>query len=1077
MTWLDLNDNAISDISPLTGLINLTYLKLRKNKISDISLLAGLRNLKTLELNNNAISDVSPLAGLINLTWLLLSNNAISDVSPLVGLINLTDLRLSANAISDASPLTRLTNLRSLSLEGNYIVDFSPISGLIPLLVGDYTKQNVGERAPINIPDPNLRAAILKEIGQGSNSRINAIDMLQIKSFAANNQGIQDLTGLEYALNLRKLDLRWNDISDVSPLAGLTNLTLLNLAKNTIDVSSLTGLINLEELNLEWNAISDADAMLNFLVQAKNLNYVYLLHNPIYYPWGLPKTPEQNPGDGPIVIHLPDHFKPSKIIAHLLDPGRGNAGCGFNMPPTYGRLQPSTHVHTITKYSHKGGVSGNDGKVKAAPGVKDNGTVNWTYETTVASESKSDPTTITVKFLNGKRGVNGDKGEIDVVEAAARTWEKHGYLRFKFLDPGQSGASDIRVKFKYDYIHEVKAEKKIVDGKEEIEHIPTGKVFKDSRVFYKAFYADTNEATWLSYVPQGTEWLSYKPPSEDHKLVSYSDFSSYLGTDANNFKNQATMNLTLNFSFGTALHEFGHALGLIHEHLSPKFKDYFKWKDTQAVYDHYQNNNPGWTREDVEWNVLDTRSVATELEGVYFDPNSIMTYGIPANLIEPLPNAPEWAQTVGTTIGIVRGTELSIGDQRIVATLYPEPKKLYITSRITVYAKDDDVGSDDWYDNRNLPSIIHSEHTHHSPLVKYLHLGESTYLTDGDREVRVEVHRVVRNFRYSDKTLELGVYALLYEDEARTGPSTDDLEDIVCKGVRVPIDGTKTVVKFVGKSDRLKNRGGPLNLKWNDNSCPDFYEHGELYLGDATGGGDWAEVTVEFAVYEEDPLAIIVEALAPSRISVQDASSVDVNGDGQVDAADLVLVSNYIGQTAPTDPPVDVNSDGFVTIADLVQIAQYFGQSTTSSAPFRVVVPTGLKYATVEEWIHQARLADDGSLVFRQGIVKLEYLLTLIIPEKTALLPNYPNPFNPETWIPYHLAEPADVTFTIYSIDGKVVRHLDLGHQAAGYYQSKARAAYWDGRNSVGERVASGLYFYTLTAGDFAATRKMLIMK
>ena len=101
----------------------------------------------------------------------------------------------------------------------------------------------------------------------------------------------------------------------------------------------------------------------------------------------------------------------------------------------------------------------------------------------------------------------------------------------------------------------------------------------------------------------------------------------------------------------------------------------------------------------------------------------------------------------------------------------------------------------------------------------------------------------------------------------------------------------------------------------------------------------------------------------------------------------------------------------------------------------------------------------------------------VIVPEKTGLLHNYPNPFNPETWIPYRLSEPADVSLTIYAVDGKIVRHLDLGHQAAGYYQSKSRAAYWDGRNAVGERVASGLYFYTLTAGDFTMTRKMLILK
>ena len=97
--------------------------------------------------------------------------------------------------------------------------------------------------------------------------------------------------------------------------------------------------------------------------------------------------------------------------------------------------------------------------------------------------------------------------------------------------------------------------------------------------------------------------------------------------------------------------------------------------------------------------------------------------------------------------------------------------------------------------------------------------------------------------------------------------------------------------------------------------------------------------------------------------------------------------------------------------------------------------------------------------------------------EENALLANYPNPFNPETWIPYQLSEPSDVTVSIYSVNGSLIRTLALGHQAAGVYRSRNRAAYWDGRNAFGERVASGLYFYTLTAGDFTATRKMLIRK
>ena len=90
---------------------------------------------------------------------------------------------------------------------------------------------------------------------------------------------------------------------------------------------------------------------------------------------------------------------------------------------------------------------------------------------------------------------------------------------------------------------------------------------------------------------------------------------------------------------------------------------------------------------------------------------------------------------------------------------------------------------------------------------------------------------------------------------------------------------------------------------------------------------------------------------------------------------------------------------------------------------------------------------------------------------------NYPNPFNPETWIPYQLSEAAAVALTIYDMNGQLVRHLAVGHQAAGMYRSRSRAAYWDGRNQLGEPVASGLYFYTLTAGDFTATRRMLILK
>ena len=107
----------------------------------------------------------------------------------------------------------------------------------------------------------------------------------------------------------------------------------------------------------------------------------------------------------------------------------------------------------------------------------------------------------------------------------------------------------------------------------------------------------------------------------------------------------------------------------------------------------------------------------------------------------------------------------------------------------------------------------------------------------------------------------------------------------------------------------------------------------------------------------------------------------------------------------------------------------------------------------------------------------LEKVLQTLTPEETVLFANYPNPFNPETWIPYQLAAPAAVSISIHDSAGSLIRKLDLGYQTSGIYQNRSQAAYWDGKNKVGESVASGVYFYTLTAGEFSATRKMLIMK
>ena len=205
----------------------------------------------------------------------------------------------------------------------------------------------------------------------------------------------------------------------------------------------------------------------------------------------------------------------------------------------------------------------------------------------------------------------------------------------------------------------------------------------------------------------------------------------------------------------------------------------------------------------------------------------------------------------------------------------------------------------------------------------------------------------------------------------------------------------------------------------------------------------------------------------------------DVNKDGMTDILDLILVGQDFGKATSANTRTDVNRDGKRNIKDLVLVAQHLGEPSGVSAAPSAHALSHLKLdpALIRTWIALARLENDGSLVFQRGIANLQELLALLTPEKTTLLANYPNPFNPETWIPYQLAEPAAVTLRIYAISGALVRTLDLGYQSAGRYHDRSRAAYWDGKNEVGESVASGVYFYTLTAGDFTATRKMLIRK
>ena len=318
LTWLDLRDNSIADLTPLSGLPALTDLYLSENPISDLTPLSGLTRLTRLYLDGIKATDLAPLSGLAGLSVLHFHNHAITDVSPLSGLTSLTTLNLGSSGIASATPLSGLTNLTTLSLAGTAISDLAPLSSLTNLTTlvlrtgaRDLTPlSNLTNLATLMLDNnaitslaglsrlTNLRGLYLRsnaitdltllsgltnltELYLGNNAISDARPLSSLTSLtelSLSNNAVTNLTPLSGLTNLRTLSLGRNEITDVSPLTGLTNLTGLSLSENAItNLAPLVGLTNLTRVGLSSNAIAD----LTGLSDLTNLTQLSLWNNAI----------------------------------------------------------------------------------------------------------------------------------------------------------------------------------------------------------------------------------------------------------------------------------------------------------------------------------------------------------------------------------------------------------------------------------------------------------------------------------------------------------------------------------------------------------------------------------------------------------------------------------------------------------------------------------------------------------------------------------------------------------------------------------------------------------------------------
>ena len=209
----------------------------------------------------------------------------------------------------------------------------------------------------------------------------------------------------------------------------------------------------------------------------------------------------------------------------------------------------------------------------------------------------------------------------------------------------------------------------------------------------------------------------------------------------------------------------------------------------------------------------------------------------------------------------------------------------------------------------------------------------------------------------------------------------------------------------------------------------------------------------------------------------------DVNQDGIVNVLDMIFVAQSFGQKPPSNPRADVNKDGQVNILDLIFVAERLGENV-AAAPAQMdliksIPSTSKEIIAIQRALSELEAAPNKSPHLEIAIQFLRHYLSIANQsvQDTKLLLNYPNPFNPETWIPYQLSEESTVTVKIYDVSGSLVRTIEVGHKPVGYYLTRERAVYWDGRNENREPVSSGVYFYTLNTDTYTQTRRMVIVK
>ena len=1113
----------------VADMLTLTDLYAARDNISDLTGLEAATNLGELDLRDNNISDISALAGLTNLIELDLADNNISDISALAGLTQLYELNLQNNSISDLSPLVANIGLGiddSIDVRGNFL-NATSINTHIPILEGreirvsfhDIVVRPEDIAQTVDIPDPKLHAQIAYERGKMPSDPITMADMLVLVDLRAYDSNIRDLTGLEHATNLTTLWLERNSVSDLSPLAGLTNLEDLNLRSNDVfDLSPLvanTGLGAGDHVNVKGNPLN-VQSIISHIPTLQSRGVFVRFTNIVVRPEDIAK-----------IVNIPDpNFRTA--IEEKLGISSGEPITVADMR-TLVYLYIDTHdLSDLTGIEHatnlrKLSLWGNRiSDISPLAGLTDLWALQLYSNSITDISPLAELTNLTELWLSNNSisdispiaGLTnlellflGNNSITDISPIAGLN--ELGQLRLY-----SNSISDISPLAGLTQLNWLRLEgNNITDispiaGLNELWHLQ----LSNNSISDISPLAGLNELWRL--------WLGNNSISDISPITGLNELKE-LQIENNSISDLSPLventglghgdlvNVRRNFLNALAINT--HIPALQSRGVTVEFDNVVvRPEDIAQTVDIPDPNlraaiadarskpqGVSITMADMltltellapNANISDLTGLeaATNLTRLYLGDEIVEEQLINSNSISdlsPLAGLTNltglWLQDnsisdISTIAGLTNLTELwlhnnSIADISAVAGLVNLTELVLQDNSISDISAIAGLTNlaELWLDSNSISDI--------SAVARLTNLTEL----------------VLQDNSISDIAAIAGLTNLT--ELWLNGNSISDISAVAGLGNLIILSLWNNSIADISAVEELTN----LTELWlSDNFISDI--SAIAGLTDLTSLG-LAENTVldlsplvantgfgseDFVDVTGNPLSDLsinthIPALQSRGVEVYfddtAAQPADINSDGVINIFDLVSIASQLGKQGQ-DLAADVNGDGVVDVRDLVLVAGMF--DAAAAAPSVQPEPSEMfTAASVRGWLTDAKALEINDLIMERGIMVLEQLLASLTPTETQLLANYPNPFNPETWIPYRLAKDAFVTLTIYNQTGQVVRTIDVGLQAASAYESRSGAIYWDGRNEIGEQVASGVYFYHLSAGDYSATRKMLILK